>query len=441
MKKNKKVWIAVAVALAAIALCVYLLSGKKKKEEVSFETATVSVTDIHNSITATGTIEPVTSVTVGTQVSGIVSRLYVDYNSVVKRGQVIAELDKTNLVSELNTAKANLSSAQSAMNYQLANYNRYKTLHDKGLVSADEYESARLSYQQSREQVAQSRENVKRAQTNLGYATITSPIDGVVLSKSVEEGQTVAASFNTPELFVIAKDLTDMRVIANIDEADIGGVKEGQRVSFTVDAFPDDSFEGRVTQVRQQATTESNVVTYEVVISARNNDLKLKPGLTANVTIFTMEKNNVLAVPAKALRFTPNEALLSKEQKIEDCRGDHKVWTLEGNTFRAHKVETGTSNGMQTEILAGVKEGTEVLVDFKISGGDATEQASQANNPFMPRRPGNNNRNRSGSGANGSGAGSRAGGNSGSGVNGGGAGSSGSGAGGGNAAGSGGPNR
>ena len=228
-----------AVALAAIALCVYLLSGKKKKEEVSFETATVSVTDIHNSITATGTIEPVTSVTVGTQVSGIVSRLYVDYNSVVKRGQVIAELDKTNLVSELNTAKANLSSAQSAMNYQLANYNRYKTLHDKGLVSADEYESARLSYQQSREQVAQSRENVKRAQTNLGYATITSPIDGVVLSKSVEEGQTVAASFNTPELFVIAKDLTDMRVIANIDEADIGGVKEGQRVSFTVDAFPD----------------------------------------------------------------------------------------------------------------------------------------------------------------------------------------------------------
>ncbi len=430
-----------AVALAAIALCVYLLSGKKKKEEVSFETATVSVTDIHNSITATGTIEPVTSVTVGTQVSGIVSRLYVDYNSVVKRGQVIAELDKTNLVSELNTAKANLSSAQSAMNYQLANYNRYKTLHDKGLVSADEYESARLSYQQSREQVAQSRENVKRAQTNLGYATITSPIDGVVLSKSVEEGQTVAASFNTPELFVIAKDLTDMRVIANIDEADIGGVKEGQRVSFTVDAFPDDSFEGRVTQVRQQATTESNVVTYEVVISARNNDLKLKPGLTANVTIFTMEKNNVLAVPAKALRFTPNEALLNKEQKIEDCRGDHKVWTLEGNTFRAHKVETGTSNGMQTEILAGVKEGTEVLVDFKISGGDATEQASQANNPFMPRRPGNNNRNRSGSGANGSGAGSRAGGNSGSGGNGGGAGSSGSGAGGGNAAGSGGPNR
>ncbi len=413
MKKNKIIWIGVAAALVAVGLGVYLLSGGKKKEQVSFETATVKASDIQNSITATGTIEPVTSVTVGTQVSGIVSKLYVDYNSVVKRGQVIAELDKTNLVSELNTAKANLSSAQSSMNYQLANYNRYKTLYNKGLVSADEYESARLSYLQAKEQVAQSRENVNRAQTNLGYATITSPIDGVVLSKAVEEGQTVAASFNTPELFVIAKDLTDMRVIANIDEADIGGVKEGQRVSFTVDAFPDDSFEGRVTQVRQQATTESNVVTYEVVISARNNDLKLKPGLTANVTIYTLEKNNVLAVAAKALRFTPNEALLSKEQKIEDCQGDHKLWTLEGNTFKAHKVEIGTSNGMMTEIVSGVKEGTEVLVDFKISGGEEPDEEEQASNPFMPKRPGNKNKTKStqGSGsANGSGSGSNGGG-------------------------------
>ena len=259
-------------------------SGGKKEEKISFDTAKVMKTNIQTSITATGTIEPVTSVTVGTQVSGIVSHLYVDYNSVVKKGQVIAELDRTNLISELNTAKANLSSAQSSLNYQLSNYNRYKELHEKGLVSADEFESARLQYLQAKEQVNTSKESVQKAQTNLGYATITSPIDGVILSKSVEEGQTVAASFNTPELFVIAQDLTNMRVIADIDEADIGGVKEGQRVSFTVDAFPDDNFEGQVTQVRQQATTESNVVTYEVVISAPNKDLKLKPGLTANVT-------------------------------------------------------------------------------------------------------------------------------------------------------------
>ena len=392
MKKiNKKVWYAIA-AVVVILIAWSFLRGGKKEEKVSFETAKVEKSDIHTSITATGTIEPVTSVTVGTQVSGIVSKLYVDYNSVVKKGQVIAELDRTNLISELNTAKANLASSESSMAYEKANYNRYKTLYDKGLVSADEYESALLSYRKAKEDVSTKRESVNKAQTNLGYATITSPIDGVVLSKSVEEGQTVAASFNTPELFSIAQDLTDMRVIADIDEADIGGVQEGQRVSFTVDAFPDDHFEGQVTQVRQQATTESNVVTYEVVISAPNKDLKLKPGLTANVTIFTMEKNDVMSVPSKALRFIPTEALLEKGQSISDCEGDHKLWTLENNTFKAHKVEIGTSNGVVTEIVSGIPEGTEILTDFKISGG-MPEQSQQTGNPFMPRPRNNNNKN------------------------------------------------
>ena len=388
--KNKKVWIGVGV-IALIAVIAWLTSGDKQEEKVEFQTAKVARQNISTSITATGTIEPVTSVTVGTQVSGIVSKLYVDYNSVVKKGQVIAELDKTNLISELNTSRANLASAQSSLNYEQSNFNRYKTLFDKGLVSADEYENAKLSYEKARQQVATSRESVQKAQTNLGYATITSPIDGVVLSKAVEEGQTVAASFNTPELFTIAKDLTDMRVIADIDEADIGGVQEGQRVTFTVDAFPDDRFEGKVTQVRQQATTESNVVTYEVVISAPNNDLKLKPGLTANVTIYTLEKNDVLAAPAKALRFMPNEALLKKDQKIEDVEAPQKIWTMEGNTFKAHAVQTGTTNGMLTEITSGIGEGTEVLVDFTISGGE-DQQQEQAQNPFMPRPRNNNNK-------------------------------------------------
>ena len=393
MKKiGKKGWIAIGVAAVIVIFALVKCTGGKKEEKISFDTAKVQKTNIQTSITATGTIEPVTSVTVGTQVSGIVSHLYVDYNSVVKKGQVIAELDRTNLMSELNTAKANLSSAQSSLNYQLSNYNRYKELHDKGLVSADEFESARLQYLQAKEQVNTSKESLQRAQTNLGYATITSPIDGIILSKSVEEGQTVAASFNTPELFVIAQDLTNMRVIADIDEADIGGVKEGQRVSFTVDAFPDDHFEGQVTQVRQQATTESNVVTYEVVISAPNNDLKLKPGLTANVTIYTLEKNDVLAVPAKALRFQPNEAFLQKGETIEDCEGDHKLWTKEGSVFKAHKVEIGTTNGMMTEIISGIKEGTEVLSDFNISGGSAEAEQQQAGNPFMPRPRNNNNK-------------------------------------------------
>jgi HlyD family secretion protein len=390
MMKNKKIWMAVG-AVAVIAIVVWALSGGKKEEEVTFESAKVERQNIHTTITATGTIEPVTSVTVGTQVSGIVSKLYVDYNSVVKKGQVIAELDRTNLTSELNRAKAELTSAQSTLSYETANFQRYQTLFNKGLVSANDYESAKLSYEKARQTVNSARESVQKAQTNLGYATITSPIDGVVLSKSVEEGQTVAASFNTPELFNIAQDLTDMRVIANIDEADIGCVKEGQRVTFTVDAFPDDKFEGTVTQVRQEATTTSNVVTYEVVIGAPNKDLKLKPGLTANVTIYTLEKNDVLAVPSKALRFMPNEALLKKGEQIEDVDAPQKVWTMEGNTFKAHKVETGITNGMLTEIVSGISEGTEVLVDFNISGGEAEQAGQQAQNPFMPR-PRNNNR-------------------------------------------------
>ena len=395
MKKiGKKGWIAIGV-IAVILIAWLFLRGGKKEEKVSFETTKVENGKIQTSITATGTIEPVTSVTVGTQVSGIVSRLYVDYNSIVKKGQVIAELDRTNLISELNTANANLTSAQSTAAYELSNYNRYKTLYDKGLVSADEYESALLSYQKAKEQVNTSRESVRKAQTNLGYATITSPIDGVILSKSVEEGQTVAASFNTPELFVIAQDLTDMRVIADIDEADIGGVKEGQRVAFTVDAFPEDSFEGAVTQVRQQATTESNVVTYEVVISAPNKDLKLKPGLTANVTIYTLEKENVLTVPSKALRFMPNGAFLKKGESIEDCQAPHKLWTKEGNTYKAHQVEIGTTNGVLTEIVSGIAPGTEVLADMNISGGEMAMPEQQGGNPFMPR-PRNNNNNRSG---------------------------------------------
>ena len=397
--KNKKIWI-IMIAVAVIGIIAYLLlSGGKKEQKVEFETAPVVKGNIQTTITATGTIEPVTSVTVGTQVSGIVSKLYVDYNSVVKKGQVIAELDKTNLTSELKTAQANLSSAQSTLNYEQTNFNRYQTLFNKGLVSADEYETAKLSYLKAKEQVNTSRESVQKAQTNLGYATITSPIDGVVLSKAVEEGQTVAASFNTPELFTIAQDLTDMRVIADIDEADIGGVKEGQRVTFTVDAFPEDMFEGQVTQVRQQATTESNVVTYEVVISAPNNELKLKPGLTANVTIFTLEKNDVLTAPAKALRFMPNEALLHEGQTIEDVDAQQKVWTLEGNVFKAHAVETGTTNGVLTEITSGINAGTEVLVDFTISGGEEAMDQQQTQNPFMPR-PRNNNRQQQGAGGN-----------------------------------------
>jgi HlyD family secretion protein len=386
VKKISKIWILLGI-IAIVAIAVWLLSGSKKKEEVTFKTEKVAPANIQNSITATGTIEPVTSVTVGTQVSGIVSKLYVDYNSVVRKGQVIAELDRTNLLSELNTAKANLSSAQSSLNYQQANLNRYSELYKKGLVSADDYEAAQLSYRQSKEQVATANESVRRAQTNLGYATITSPIDGVVLSKSVEEGQTVAASFNTPELFKIAQDLTNMRVVADVDEADIGDVKEGERVTFTVDAYPDDTFEGSVTQVRQEATTTNNVVTYKVVISAPNGDLKLKPGLTANVTIFTAERTGVLSVPSKALRFTPTKETVG-DKKIVDVNAKNKLWTLKGNELRARKVSIGISDGSRTQILDGIGEGTKVVSEIKVTSPD-DEEEQQERSIFGPGPKGN----------------------------------------------------
>ena len=391
---NKKKALVIAAVAAIAALAVWLLSGSKKEEKITFDTAAVAPANIMNSITATGTIEPVTSVTVGTQVSGIVSKLFVDYNSVVKKGQVIAELDKTNLMSQLNTAKTQLATAQSQLNYQTANYNRYKTLFEKGLVAADDFDNAKLSYTQAKEQMASAKEEVQRAQTNLGYATITSPIDGVVLSKSVEEGQTVAASFSTPELFTIAQDLTNMQVVADVDEADIGDVKEGERVSFTVDAYPDDTFEGEVKQVRQEATTTNNVVTYEVVISAPNADLKLKPGLTANVTIYTAERKGVLSVPSKALRFTPQKETVGKMKIVDAANAKNKVWTIEGNSIVAHKVNIGMTDGTNTQIVSGIAEGAKVVTGLNVMGGEEEMpmEAQGEKSPFAPGPPGKNKR-------------------------------------------------
>lgn len=389
---NKKKTLVIVAVAAIAAFAVWLLSGGKKEEKITFDTAAVAPANIMNSITATGTIEPVTSVTVGTQVSGIVSKLFVDYNSVVKKGQVIAELDKTNLMSQLNTAKTQLATAQSQLNYQTANYKRYKTLFEKGLVAADDFDNAKLSYTQAKEQVASAKEEVQRAQTNLGYATITSPIDGVVLSKSVEEGQTVAASFSTPELFTIAQDLTNMQVVADVDEADIGDVKKGERVTFTVDAYPDDTFEGEVKQVRQEATTTNNVVTYEVVISAPNADLKLKPGLTANVTIYTAERKGVLSVPSKALRFTPQKETVGKMKIVDVANAKNKVWTIEGNSIVAHKVNIGMTDGTNTQIVGGIAEGTKVVTGLNVMGGEEEKpmEAQGESSPFAPGPPGKN---------------------------------------------------
>lgn len=390
--KKKKLIICISVAIAIIAaVTIFMRSNKRQPITIIYETAKVERATISNSVTATGTIEPVNKVEVGTQVSGIISKIYVDYNSIVKKGQVIAELDKINLESELTSAKANLASSKSELDYQETNYKRMKALHDKGFISDDDFDIADLSYKKAKEAYLVQLQTVQKAQTNLGYATITSPIDGVVLSKDVEEGQTVAASFSTPTLFTIARDLTDMQVVANVDEADIGNVRDGQRVTFTVDAFPDDTFEGRVKQVRQQGEEESNVVTYEVVISAPNNDLKLKPQLTANVNIYTEEIENVVSVPAKALRFSPSKEMMNDGEKIKDCNATNKLWIKETNILKAYPVKTGITNGIRTQILEGVKEGTAVITNAKAKGGtdedNISEQNSQERSPFSPGPP------------------------------------------------------
>ena len=390
MKKKKVIILTLAGLLLAGGL-IFMMSKKGVEDDVRFQMTEVAEGDIATNITATGTIEPVKTVDVGTQVSGIVKKLYVDYNSVVKKGQVIAELDRTNLISDLNSAQANLRTAQIELDYQKKNYARYAELKQKDLVSTSEYDVALENYRKAQENVKVAQQSVSRSKTNLGYATVYSPIDGVVISKAVEEGQTVASGFSTPTIVKIAKDLTDMQCIAKVDEADIGGVKEGQRVTFTVDAFPDDVFSGTVKQVRQNATTTNNVVTYEVVISAPNADLKLKPGLTANVTIYTLERSGVMSVPSAALRFTPEPSLMGKKYEIKDVEADKKLWTLDGTVLTAHKVEVGVSDGSRTEIISGLEEGTSVIQSFIVgketpTGKDGKDGKAKPDRKGPPQR-------------------------------------------------------
>ena len=394
MSKSKKIILAISL-VAVVALLWWSFSSKEEESKVEFVTAKVVRGEIGNSVTATGTIEPVTEVEVGTQVSGIIDRIYVDYNSVVKKGQLIAEMDKITLESELLSARAQYSGNKAEYEYQQKLYDRNTVLHEKELISETDYEQSVYNYQRSKSAYEQSSAALAKAERNLSYATITSPIDGVVTSRSVEEGQTVASGFSTPTLFTIAADLTKMQVVADVDEADIANVAEGNYVVFTVDAYPNDEFIGIVKQVRlgstigETTTTTSNtVVTYEVVISAENPELKLKPRLTANASIYTLFKGNVITVPAMALYFTPNPEV-AKGYTIVDCQAPQKVWTLKDKTFTAIPVEIGLSDGIRTEIISGLAEGDEIVTDMNFIEKTMPQMgASQERSPFMPQHPG-----------------------------------------------------
>ena len=394
MKKRN---LLIAPGVVAAGVCIWLIARPSKGPKVLLETAPISHITIRNSVTATGTVEPVTQVEVGTQVSGIIDKLYADYNDQVKAGQLIAEMDKVTLQAELESAQAQLASSKTEYEYQTKNYARTKTLHEKQLVSDAEYDQAFYLYETARNAYEQSQAAMVKVKRNLGYATITSPIDGVVISRAVEEGQTVAAGFETPTLFTIANDLTQMQVVADVDEADIGQVADGQRVQFSVDAYPDDTFEGTVLQVRLEATTESNVVTYEVVIDAPNPDLKLKPGLTANVTIFTLEKDDATAVPTKALRFVPNAELLGElgltidQTEQQAAPGSRELWVKEGTMLRPRRVYAGAASGDMTEITEGLT-GSEEIVTGLVTAKPRQEAAAIERSPFMPGPPGSNNK-------------------------------------------------
>ncbi|MFI3239147.1 MAG: efflux RND transporter periplasmic adaptor subunit [Bacteroidales bacterium] len=394
---KKRIIIAILLIIVIVVGVLFFLPKKGGEQSSKWITSTVTSENIVQSITATGTVEPVTEVEVGTQVSGILTTLYVDYNSVVKKGQIIAELDKSTLILEYNSSQNDVAIAKSKYEYELANYTRVKTLHEKQFIADSEYEESLYNYETAKNNYEVSKNNLMRAETNLGYATIYSPIDGVVLSRSVEEGQTVASSFSTPTLFVIAADLRDMRVIVDVDEADIGNVEVGQKAKFSVDAFPLDIFEGEVTQVRQEAIIESNVVTYEVVISADNPDLKLKPGLTANVEVFILDVECETVVPASALTFTPPKPADAPANMPNDMPADRgmdggkAVWVLDGDRITPRRVTIGVTNGILTEVT-GVELGAAVVTGMDMSvpmgAGAPPSGTSSSDNPFLPKRPG-----------------------------------------------------
>lgn len=375
--------------LPVVVLALSLLTSCSKEQQAQLETYTVEPTTMSEVVTATGTMESVTSVDVGTQVTGIIDKLYVDFNDKVEKGQLIAEIEKTLLDSELKSADASLASARATYEYALHNYERDKTLHDEQLISDYEFQTSMKDFQVAKQNYAKSQADRVRAAKNLNYAEIYSPIDGIVISREVEVGQTVVSSMNVANLYVIA-DLDNMQVVGSVDEADIGQVKVGQRVTFTVDSYPDDTFTGTVTQVRINPTTTNNVVTYEVIVGAENPDHKLLPGMTANLSIYTLELDNILAVPLKALKFQPQSQ--GKDNKGPETvalkePAKASVWVLNGKRLEQRAVETGMTNGIYQQITGGLKQGDIVALQYNMQlPGEHEGNAEE--NPFMPKPPG-----------------------------------------------------
>lgn len=420
MKTRKRILTAGSIVLVVLlGIAIITHSCRKRENKINIQTVKATRGTVINTVTATGTIQAIKTVNVGTQVSGVIDKIYVDFNSHVKKGQILAELDKTPLEASLENAKASLDNATAQLTYQKSNYDRIKALYDKKLVAQADYDLALYNFSTAEANLKIAQSGYDKAKINLDYATIYSPIDGVVLERAVDEGQTVAASFNTPTLFIIANDLTQMQVEADIDEADIGQVKNGQEVTFNVDAYPDQNFEGKVTQIRLQPVTTSNVVTYTVIVYAPNPGEKLMPGMTANITVDVQEADNVITVPAKVVHFGPDSTLLMAylqslpdslknkfhpgEKHGQEFAGRSfsntansgnsdfsRIWVKNGLLIHPVRVETGVTDGMITEIKSGLKEGEEVVSSITSDGGSVDTKQAEARSPFMPHRPSSN---------------------------------------------------
>ena len=410
--KKRIIYIGSAVVVIAVGILGYRSLGKTE-QKVTIETAKIERGTISNTITATGTLEAIKTVEVGTQVSGVIEKIFVDYNTQVKKGQLLAQLDETPLLAQLEQSKASVDQAEAQVKYQKATYDRYKALAAKKLIAQSDFDLAEYNYNNALGSLSNAKSMYDKNKINLSYARIYSPIDGIILDRAVDEGQTVAASFNTPTLFTIANDLTQMRVEAMVDEADIGQVRNGQRVEFTVDAFPMRKFDGEVTEIRLQPVSSANVITYTVVINAPNPEKILMPGMTANATFFVTEKKEIVLVPAKAVRFNPDPAALAQynqtnyegslkasemqEQPImevspEQTQGgtDRVVWIKEGAHIHPKKIETGVTDEVHYEVLSGLKEGDEVVVAINTGTSALTNKGTTVKSPFMPQRPGSN---------------------------------------------------
>jgi HlyD family secretion protein len=419
---KRKILIISGVVIAL--LLIWFLFIRKTEKPIVLQTEKPTHGHIAISVTATGRIEPVDTVSVGSQVSGIISKLYVDFNSQVKKGQLLAELDKSLFQAQVDQAAGNVANNKAQLALQTANFGRESLLYKSDAISKAEYDNALATYNSSKASVASAEAQLRSNQKNMSYTSIYSPIDGVVLNRNISVGQTVAASFNTPTLFIIAKDITKMQVQANVDEADIGDVKPGQRVSFSVDAFINDNFKGTVEDIRLHPSVSANVVTYTTIIDAPNNDMKLKPGMTANIIIYTKEVNDAMLIPAKAITFTPDSSLMKDYEIVGKIKkGGRKrmaagdgaaagsdaqasnhsvksrkdtsivaqtsfVWVLQGKKLVEKRIKTGLNDNTQVEVISGLSDD-----DVVVTGLPATVAPPTAGNPnggsgspFMPPR-------------------------------------------------------